>query len=146
MSLAPRSSKRAEHGRDAGSMRTSSMLIRAPARRPCDKYQRYLNSQLTPARIIFAVPSWRVRNSTGHVKGEVRDSSSCACDTPADARMRSGSLARRRDQCSRQATRTKQPFVLGLDRCIAFAGSVAEALQIGDLDVSPAVADEIGLL
>jgi hypothetical protein len=128
-------------------MRTSSMLIRASARRPCDKYQRYLNSQLIPARIIFAVPSWRVRNSTG--SRQRRGSRFIVMrmgDTPANARVRSGSLACRRDQCSRQATRTKQPFVLGLDRCIAFAGSVAEALQIGDLDVSPTVADEIGLL
>src|SRR5450432_3547420 len=59
---------------------------------------------------------------------------------------RSGSLARRGDPRSRQATRTEQPLVLGLDRCIAFAGSVAETLQIGDLDMAPAVADEIGLL
>src|SRR6266404_4486658 len=43
-------------------------------------------------------------------------------------------------------TRTKQSFVMGLDRCVAFAGGLAEAVQIGDLDVSPAIADEMGLL
>ena len=40
----------------------------------------------------------------------------------------------------------KQSFVLGLDRRVAFARGSAEAIQVGDLDVSPAVADEIGLL
>src|SRR5260370_23246192 len=60
-------------------------------------------------------------------------------------RFRRVIFARRSDQGSRQAMKMKQSFVLGLDRRVAFARGSAEAIQVGDLDVSPAVADEIGL-
>src|SRR5277367_4790149 len=45
-----------------------------------------------------------------------------------------------------EVTRPQQSLILRLDRCVAFAGSLAQTLQVGDLDMSPAVVDEIRLL
>jgi hypothetical protein len=41
----------------------------------------------------------------------------------------------RNDEASRHASRAKQSVVPGPDRCAAFATGLAEAIQVGDLDV-----------
>jgi hypothetical protein len=51
-----------------------------------------------------------------------------------------------RDHASRQATRPDQSVVVNLDCCVTFARGLAEAIEIGDLDMPPAVMDVIGLL
>jgi hypothetical protein len=41
----------------------------------------------------------------------------------------------RNDESSRHSSRAKQSIVSGPDRCAAFATGLAEAIQVGDLDV-----------
>src|SRR5665213_4081336 len=51
-----------------------------------------------------------------------------------------------RDPYSRMAMWPKQSVVLRLDRCVTFARGLAQPIEIGDLDMSPAVVNEIGVL
>lgn len=39
-----------------------------------------------------------------------------------------------------------QPLVLGLHARVAFAGNLAEAVEVGDLDMPPAIVNEFGLV
>src|ERR1035437_10805866 len=107
----------------------SSTPLRTRTRQHRDDYQGSLNSQLIPDRINFPAPAQADRSYTGSIN-------------IAAAIYR----IRRRGECSRRAARPKQSVVLRLDRCVAFACGLAEAFQIGDLDMSPAVVDDIGLL
>jgi len=51
-----------------------------------------------------------------------------------------------RDEYSCRATRPQQSVILRLDGRVAFAGGLAQTVEVGDLDMAPAVLDKIGLL